>query len=250
MRASNWGTFGGVNRRPHATIAFALATIGVLCVLWLRQPTLVQAQPVASTEPWTVLGGQPVRVDAKHLQVDLKKATAVLEGDVHVAGAGLELWCERMEAAYESVPSDPSVPSVPLIRWAKATGPVRAKMGAWEAKAGEARLDWSEGRLRLLRGVDVRHGGAWIKAAEARIDLRDKHVTLQQVSGMIPLPAASGLHRTGAPGGFGASVASGQGPADGAVDSTVDSAAGGSTARPVDRARPPALAPSGQRMQP
>lgn len=147
----------------------------------------IRTIPTAGAEPLATVDGEPVHVQAERLDIDLKAGRAVLSGDVRLQRGALEVVCGRLEARYDEAPA---------VRWARATGGVRATMRELSARASEAELALDRKELTLRGDVRVSRGGAWMRASEAVVDLKTNRVTLQQVRGAIPVPSA--LPRPGA----------------------------------------------------
>ena len=141
----------------------------------------VVAVPTVRAEPLATVEGEPVHVQADRLDIDLKTGRALLTGAVQLRRGDLHVTCERVEAAYDKAPS---------IRWAKATGGVRARLRGIEARAQEAELALDRKQLELRGEVRLSRGGAWMHAKAAKVDLKTKQVTLEQVKGAIPVPSA------------------------------------------------------------
>jgi lipopolysaccharide export system protein LptA len=155
---------------PVNRTARMAAALSVLAV-----STFSRAEPIA------VLDGQPVGVSADQLVIDLNKATAVMKGNVRVQRGELVLRCDRVEARYDEAPN---------VTWAKATGNVVAEWKGVHARAPEAELHWKRRVLELRGGVKLARGGAWVEASEAQVDFATGKVTLEKVSGSIPVPSA------------------------------------------------------------
>ena len=142
---------------------------------------LVMTVPAVGAAPFAVVDGMPVDVNAERLEVDLRKGTAILTGDVRIRRGELEIKCERVEARYDEAPH---------VTWAKATGGVTAQMGALRARAGEAELELRRKTITLRGEVLIERGGASMSAKEAQIDLDTQRVILREVKGRIPIPSA------------------------------------------------------------
>lgn len=132
-------------------------------------------------EPIAMVDGQPVNVSADQLVVDLNKGTAVMTGHVRVVRGDLVMRCNRVDARYDEAPN---------VTWAKATGDVTADWKGMHAKANEAELFLARKALELRGGVKLARAGAWIEASEARIDFATGRLTLEKVSGSIPVPSS------------------------------------------------------------
>ncbi len=171
---------GSVSRKIiwTAAIVMGLSAGGLLLV------------PTVGAEPLATIDGKPVELEGDQLEVNLQTGRAILTGNVRIERRDLRVTCERVEARYDKAPA---------VRWAKATGGVRAKVGSFEARAQEAELQMDRGYLALRGDVTLRRGVAWMRAREAWVDLASKKVTLQQVRGRLtvsstfakPRPSAS-----------------------------------------------------------
>lgn len=137
--------------------------------------------PSVRADPLATVDGEPVHVEGSRLEVDLPTGRAVLSGDVHIRRGELSVFCDRVEALYDKVPA---------VRWAKASGGVRARLRDFEAASKEAELALDRRELVLRGDVQLRRGGAWMRAKEATVDLKTHRVTLQKVRGSIPIPSA------------------------------------------------------------
>jgi lipopolysaccharide export system protein LptA len=143
----------------------------------------------ARAEPIAVVDGQPIMVTAEHLAVDVHAGTALLSGKVQLQRGQLTIRCDRVEARYDDAPN---------VTWARATGDVTAELGELHARAHEAELLVRSRTLVLRSGVKIRRGGAWMEAREAQIDFGTGRITLEQVTGSIPVGSATGRGATDA----------------------------------------------------
>jgi lipopolysaccharide transport protein LptA len=162
--------FGRVNR----VIRMAVGGVSVIACT-IAAAAWVRAEPVA------VVDGQPVGVSADQLVVDLNKGTAVMTGNVRVQRGELVIRCDRVDARYDGAPN---------VTWAHATGHVIADWKGISARANEAELILSRRVLELRGGVKLSRAGAWIEAREAQVDFVTGRLTLEKVSGSIPVPSA------------------------------------------------------------
>src|SRR5512147_2537138 len=69
--------------------------------------------PSSSSAPLMQIGAESLDVSAKHLEVDLSKGLAKLEGEVRVKVGELDLSCDRVDLRYDDAP---------LVRWARGSG--------------------------------------------------------------------------------------------------------------------------------
>lgn len=134
----------------------------------------------AQADPLGVIGGETLDVTAQKLEVDVDKGKAVLEGDVHATMGDLVVECPKVEISYDKAPR---------VRWAKGTGGVTARLKGIEAKAAVVEVDVTGRRVKLSGGVRLSRGRGWIKAGRATIDLNTRKVSLQDVTGSIPVEA-------------------------------------------------------------
>jgi lipopolysaccharide transport protein LptA len=155
-----------------ARVAAALGVVSALAITgaWVR------------AEPLAVVDGEPVGVSADQLVVDLNKGTAVMTGNVRVQRGELLVRCDRVEARYDEAPH---------VTWAHASGNVVASWKGVQARAKEAELHLKRRVLELRGGVKMTRGGAWIEASGAAVDFGTGKVTLEKVSGSIPVPSAA-----------------------------------------------------------
>ncbi len=142
---------------------------------------LLGAARLAGAQPIAVVEGQPIQVSAERLAVDVRKGTAVLSGKVRLRRGELLIQCERVDARYDEAPN---------VTWAHATGEVVAEMRDLKARAQEAELFASKRTLVLRGGVRLWRASAWIEAREAQVDLATGRLTLEQVTGSIPVGSA------------------------------------------------------------
>lgn len=160
-----------MTRTVRIGVGLGVATLAALGAV----AALVRAEPIAMVD------GQPVGVTADHLVIDLNKASALMKGNVRVQRGDLVLRCDQVDARYDEAPN---------VTWAKATGNVVAEWKGVHARAPEAELHWRRRVLQLRGGVKIARGGAWVQATEATIDFGSGKVTLEKVSGSIPVPSS------------------------------------------------------------
>ncbi len=164
------GSAGSDSTRVVVLVAFVLA-LGT---------TLFSGDSRAA--PLVKIGGEVLDVSAKHLDVDLERGDATLEGDVRVTFGDLDVFCEKIEIRYDDAP---------LVRWARGTGHVRATMKGVAATAQSLEVDVPERRVRLVGTVKIERGRGWIQADRASIDLVTNRIALEQVRGSIPVVSAA-----------------------------------------------------------
>lgn len=132
----------------------------------------------AKADPLGIIAGETLDVTAQKLDVDVDKGTAVLEGDVHAILGDLEVVCPKVEIRYDRAPR---------VRWAKGTGGVVAKLKGIEARAASVQVDVASRRVELSGGVRLSRGRGWLKAGRATIDIKTHKVSLEDVTGSIPV---------------------------------------------------------------
>jgi lipopolysaccharide transport protein LptA len=128
------------------------------------------------------IGAEVLDVSAKHLDVNLAKGAAVLEGEVHVKLGELNVSCDRVDIRYDDAP---------IVRWARGSGNVRASMRGVTATAQNLEVEIPERRVRLVGDVKIARGKGWVQADNASIDLPTGRITLDEIRGSIPIEAKS-----------------------------------------------------------
>ncbi len=132
--------------------------------------------------PLVQIGGEVLDVVAKHLDVDLAKGEALLEGDVQITLGQLNVSCARVDIKYDEAPQ---------VKWARGVGGVRVSLKGIVATAQTLEVEVPERRVRLVGNVKVTRGKGWIQAERANIDLPTGKVSLEDVKGSIPIEAAN-----------------------------------------------------------
>ncbi len=134
----------------------------------------------AHADPLAVVAGQSLDVRADHLDVDIAKGTAVLQGNVRAVLGELEVECAKIDVRYDEAP---------VVRYARGSGDVTVRLKGIEAKAATLEVDVARRSVRLQGGVRVSRGRGWVTAEAAQIDIATRHVTLDKVKGSIPVQA-------------------------------------------------------------
>lgn len=155
---------------------------GVLALATLLSPFVLSGTESAQADPLAVVEGQSLDVRADHLDVDIAKGTAVLNGNVHAVLGELELECGKIDVRYDEAP---------VVRYARGVGDVTVRLKGIEAKATAIEVDVARRSVRLQGGVKVSRGRGWVTAEAAQIDIATRHVTLDAVKGSIPVQAPS-----------------------------------------------------------
>jgi lipopolysaccharide export system protein LptA len=143
-------------------------------------PLALSGTTSAHADPLAVVEGQSLDVRADHLDVDIAKGTAVLQGNVHAVLGELEVECAKIDVRYDEAP---------VVRYARGSGDVAVRMKGIEAKAATLEVDVARRSVKLQGGVRVSRGRGWITADAAQIDIATRHVTLDDVKGSIPVQA-------------------------------------------------------------
>ena len=143
-------------------------------------PFVLGSAHSAHADPLAVVAGQSLDVRADHLDVDIAKGTAVLQGHVHAVLGELEVECGKIDVRYDEAP---------VVRYARGSGEVTVRLKGIEAKAAALEVDVARRSVRLQGGVKVSRGRGWVTAEAAQIDIATRHVTLDDVKGSIPVQA-------------------------------------------------------------
>jgi lipopolysaccharide transport protein LptA len=160
--------------RPGAFKRFALFAAVAL------SPFVLSGTESAQADPLAVVAGQSLDVRADHLDVDIAKGTAVLQGNVHAVLGELEVECGKIDVRYDEAP---------IVRYARGSSDVTVRLKGIEAKAAALEVDVARRSVRLQGGVRVSRGRGWVTADAAQIDIATRHVTLDDVKGSIPVQA-------------------------------------------------------------
>ncbi len=128
--------------------------------------------------PLGVIGGEALDVMAEKLDVDVDRGTATLNGKVRAKLGELQVECPTVDIRYDTAPN---------VRYAKGTKGVRAAFRDIVAKAETVEVDVAKRQLLLSGGVQLTRGRGWVKADRALIDLATHKVSLQEVTGSIPV---------------------------------------------------------------
>lgn len=158
--------------RTSSVFRRIVAPLGVLAALSVAPGGSAQADPLA------VIAGEALDVKADRLEVDIDKGTAQLAGHVRVTMGELEVWAPAVGIQYDQAPR---------VKWARATDGVKARVKGIEATAQSVEVDVAKRRVKLSGGVRLTRGKGWLKAERASIDLATRKVTLDEVSGSIPV---------------------------------------------------------------
>jgi len=105
---------------PRASRRWALIAAIVL------SPVALSGTQSAKADPLAVVAGQSLDVRADHLDVDIAKGTAVLQGNVHAVLGELEVECGKIDVRYDEAP---------VVRYARGSNDVTVRLKGIEAKA-------------------------------------------------------------------------------------------------------------------
>jgi len=141
-------------------------------------PVLLSSDARLRAAPLVQIGGETLDVRAEHLEVNLTRGEAVLEGQVRVSFGELDVWCDRVDIRYDEAP---------MVRKAVGKGNLRATVKGIVATADALEVEVAERRAQLTGHVRVSRGKGWIEAERATIDLPSGKVNLDQVRGSIPV---------------------------------------------------------------
>ena len=158
---------------PLRTVAARWGSVAAV-LLAILQPASSSATTLGQ------IGGEVLAISADHLDVDLSKGDAVLEGQVRVTFGALNVSCDRVDIRYDDAP---------VVRWARGTGNVHATMRGIAATAQTLDVNVPARQVRLVGGVRIERGQGWVQADRASIDLISAKITLDQVRGSIPVEA-------------------------------------------------------------
>jgi lipopolysaccharide export system protein LptA len=169
-----------MQRLRYALFGNSAKRWGVLLALALLSPFGLSGTERAHADPLAVVAGQSLDVRADHLDVDIAKGTAVLQGNVRAVLGELQVECGKIDVRYDEAP---------VVRYARGTNDVTVRLKGIEAKAAAFEVDVARRSVRLQGGVRVSRGRGWVTADAAQIDLATRHVTLDAVKGSIPVQA-------------------------------------------------------------
>jgi len=142
--------------------------------------TMMLAAASSASAPLMQIGAESLDVSAKHLDVDILKGAAKLEGEVKVRLGELDVSCDRVDIRYDDAP---------IVRWARGSGNVRATIRGITATAQSLEVEIPERRAGLVGNVRISRGRGWIQADHATIDLPTGRITLDEIRGSIPIEA-------------------------------------------------------------
>jgi lipopolysaccharide export system protein LptA len=132
--------------------------------------------------PPRATGGDVLEVTAEKLDLDVDQGTAVLAGKVEVRWGELTVECPRVDVRYDGVPN---------VRHVRGTGGIKAAFREVNAKAHTVDIDVEKRQVTLAGGVEFVRGRGWVRAERATVDLVSHKVSLQAVSGSIPVQPLS-----------------------------------------------------------
>ncbi|RYE87677.1 MAG: hypothetical protein EOO75_14170 [Myxococcales bacterium] len=119
--------------------------------------------------------GEPLKLRAARLSVDLVARRATLEGQVELRRRDAVLRCPRLTLAFDARGQ---------VTSAVAEGGITLEAGELSASAHEARFDGGPQLVRLTGAVQARQGALRLTAAAASIDLARQQLDLTEVEGV------------------------------------------------------------------
>ncbi len=119
--------------------------------------------------------GEPLRVRAARLAVDLTAHTASLEGQVELHRRDAVVRCPRLSLTFDAQGQ---------ILSAIASGGVTLQAGELHASAAEARFDGGPQLVRLSGSVQAQQGGLRLTASSATLDLVRQQLDLTDIEGV------------------------------------------------------------------
>lgn len=150
-----------------------LVPIAVLAAVALPQRT-------GAADPFAVVGGGTIQLEAESLEIDVSAGTAVLSGNVALKKGDLAVRCPRVDLKFDQSPH---------VTWLRGSGGVSADIRGVHADAPEVEVDMARQSMELRGGVRLTRGAGFVQAEKATIDLASAKVTLTQVKGSVPVPS-------------------------------------------------------------
>jgi lipopolysaccharide export system protein LptA len=135
----------------------------------------------ATADPLAVVEGEALDVSADHVEVDVERGTALLQGNVSTRLGELEVHCPSVEIRYDRSPR---------VSFARGTGGVSARLKGIDATASVVEFDAASRTVALHGSVRLSRGRGWVTAEHATVDIASGKVSLQEVKGSIPVDPA------------------------------------------------------------
>jgi lipopolysaccharide transport protein LptA len=140
------------------------------------------ARGAPAPNPPAASGGEALEVTAEKLDLDVDRGTAVLAGKVEVRWGELKVECPRVDARYDGAPN---------LRQVRGTGGIKAAFREVHAKAQNVEVDVEKRQVTLSGAVELVRGRGWVRAERATLDLSSHRVSLEMVTGSIPVQPLS-----------------------------------------------------------
>lgn len=156
---------------------------GFLLVLSLSLPARVlDAEPAPSPKPKPTANegskAKLLELSADRVDIDVEAKSAVLEGHVKLARAGISMGCARAEARFGDGFS---------LVWAKGTGGVSAEVKGVNVQAPQVEVDFAKQTMSFSGGVKLTKGEGWLSAQRATVRLDTGKVSMSEVEGALLL---------------------------------------------------------------
>lgn len=133
-----------------------------------------------AADPFAVVGGGSIQLEAEQLEIDVQAGTAVLTGNVGLKKGDVAVHCPRVDLKFDQSPH---------VTWIRGSGGVSADVRGVHADAPEVEVDMARQSMELRGGVRLTRGAGFVQAEKATIDLASAKVTLTQVKGSVPVPS-------------------------------------------------------------
>ena len=160
-------------RMQRITLALFLVPLAALAVVAVPGRTI-------AADPFSVVGGGSISLEAESLEIDVNAGTAVLTGKVALKKGDLAVSCPRVDLKFDQTPH---------VTWVRGSGGVSADVRGVHADAPEVEVDMARQSMELRGGVRLTRGSGFVQAEKAVIDLASAKVTLTQVKGSVPVPS-------------------------------------------------------------
>lgn len=146
----------------------------------LTRPLIAEPEPSANPKKEAQAAkASLLDLAADRVDVDVASKSAVLEGNVRLARAGISMGCARVEARFGDGFS---------LVWAKGTGSVSAEVKGVRVQAPQVEVDFGKQTMLFSGGVKLMKGEGWLTAQTATVRLDSGKVSMTEVQGALPLP--------------------------------------------------------------
>lgn len=153
----------------------------------------------AEAFPLTTAEGEPLKIRADVLSIDVERGSARFTGKVLVRVGKLELRSETVELSYDDAAR---------VKRVTARDGITARYDGAVMTSDGLTLDAVSQRAELHGSVEVRQGKSVLRARRATIELDTRRVRLERVSGSVSLQALQAAGGASAPAPSGAPSAS------------------------------------------